>query len=902
MVLRALLVLAFMSVTPADARQGASADATTMLVLRLEQAGAAGDSAAALALGVTPDVPGLRGFAAGISARPARFIIKERDRAALSPSGERLLLEVLSEFGREATITTWRVDITDGSNSAPRRIMEMEQLTYVGGLHKLELNPNKQFEVRNLIVQGTDLTLELPAGHAFVAEAPDGPTAVVLLGRGRMRFAPPDPAERTQIRIFAGEEVLTAEFDAAFVRVRPSEFAQRFETEALIPRAVTQNDFRKATGVFEDYIGQTLQLDLTDLSRDRWSLIPAPGDLIAEVRTRRFGSLTYARSTKEAEDITLFDRRRRRNISVYASTQKLAARGRFYSEDDLVEYDVLEYDIEAAFSPERLWVEGHARVKVKIRAYALTAITLRLADPLVVRSVVSPDLGRLLPLRVVGQNGIIVNFPTALARGTELWLNVMYGGRLEPQQVDRETITGPQQESVQDQVYIPIEPQFLYSNRSYWYPQSTVTDYATAHLRISVPLEFDVVATGIAAGPATAGPPAADAGQRARKLFVFRATTPVRYLACVISRFTEVTSTRISLPATAGMTALGGDPSSADGEQSALASYALQSTAQDASTIALTVHANPRQTGRARTLANGAAAILTYYGTVIGDAPYPAFTLAVTENDLPGGHSPGYFAVLNQTLPLSPLVWRNDPVAFEGYGPYFLAHEIAHQWWGQAVGWKNYHEQWLSEGFAQYFAALYAAHDRGDDLFRNMLRQMRRWAIEQSPQGPVYLGYRLGHIKGDGRVFRAILYNKGAMVLHMLRRLLGDEQFFAGIRQFFQEWKFRKAGTDDFRSAMEKASGRNLEEFFEAWIYGYAVPTLKFTSTVTGGQAHIRLEHRGEVVPVPVTVSVAYTDGRTHEVVVPVTERVVERTLPLSGGVRSIDVNRDHASVAEFSR
>jgi hypothetical protein len=75
--------------------------------------------------------------------------------------------------------------------------------------------------------------------------------------------------------------------------------------------------------VFDEYIGQTFNIDLRDLSRERWSLIPTPGDLIAEVRTRRLGSLTYARSMKDAEDISLFDRKRRRNIAVYASPQKL---------------------------------------------------------------------------------------------------------------------------------------------------------------------------------------------------------------------------------------------------------------------------------------------------------------------------------------------------------------------------------------------------------------------------------------------------------------------------------------------------------------------------------------------------------------------------------------------------
>jgi aminopeptidase N len=247
-------------------------------------------------------------------------------------------------------------------------------------------------------------------------------------------------------------------------------------------------------------------------------------------------------------------------------------------------------------------------------------------------------------------------------------------------------------------------------------------------------------------------------------------------------------------------------------------------------------------------------------------------------------------------------VWRNDPVAFEDYPPYFLAHEIAHQWWGQAVGWKNYHEQWLSEGFAQYFAALYASHDRGDEVFDGMLRQMRRWAMEQSAQGPVYLGYRLGHIKADSRVFRAIVYNKGAMVLHMLRRLVGDDAFFTGIKLFYSRWRFRKAGTDDFRAAMEWVSGRDLSTFFSTWIYGAEIPSLKFTSAVTASDALLRFEHRGDVIPVPVTVSIAYADGRTDEIVVAVTDRVVEQTIELKGTVRSIEANRDHGAVADVSR
>jgi len=277
-----------------------------------------------------------------------------------------------------------------------------------------------------------------------------------------------------------------------------------------------------------------------------------------------------------------------------------------------------------------------------------------------------------------------------------------------------------------------------------------------------------------------------------------------------------------------------------------------------------------------------------------------SFTIALIESDLPGGHSPGYFAALNQQLPTSGLVWRNDPAAFPGYSDFFLAHELAHQWWGQAVGWRNYHEQWLSEGFAQYFAAMYAQQQRGDEGFTSVLKQLRRWGMDTTDQGPISLGYRLGHIRSESRVFRALVYNKSAAVLHMLRRLVGDDVFFRGIRRFYREARFRKVGTQDFRAAMEKESGKPLERFFDRWIYGSTLPKLKVSHRVEGNDVVLHVEQVGEIFDVPLTLTLQYADRKPVDVLVPVTDRTVDHRTPLEGVLRGVDVSKDDGTMAEI--
>ena len=121
-----------------------------------------------------------------------------------------------------------------------------------------------------------------------------------------------------------------------------------------------------------------------------------------------------------------------------------------------------------------------------------------------------------------------------------------------------------------------------------------------------------------------------------------------------------------------------------------------------------------------------------------------------------------------------------------------------------------------------------------------------------------------------------------------------------GGRRVRMECEFRKAGTCDSRRAMVRASGRDLNRCVGTWIYGSAVPRGKFSSHVTGGEALVRFEQPDEPVDVALTVTVTYQTGEPEAVVVPLADKVTERTIAIRGPVRSITANADSAALVEL--
>ncbi|MEO6148594.1 MAG: M1 family metallopeptidase [Mucilaginibacter sp.] len=176
-----------------------------------------------------------------------------------------------------------------------------------------------------------------------------------------------------------------------------------------------------------------------------------------------------------------------------------------------------------------------------------------------------------------------------------------------------------------------------------------------------------------------------------------------------------------------------------------------------------------------------------------------------------------------------------------------IAHEIGHQWFGDAVTEKGPQHVWLSEGFATYLAHIYHEHKYGrDSLNKRMLVDKRAViAFERRRHTPVV---DTTHVTDYMDLLNDNSYEKASWVLHMLRHQLGDTTFWQGIRAYYAQYKNSNANTADFMAVMEKTSGQNLQQFFKQWLYTPGHPVLKvaFDTITEKGKIVMRIEQQQE--------------------------------------------------------
>ncbi len=234
-------------------------------------------------------------------------------------------------------------------------------------------------------------------------------------------------------------------------------------------------------------------------------------------------------------------------------------------------------------------------------------------------------------------------------------------------------------------------------------------------------------------------------------------------------------------------------------------------------------------------------------------------------------------------------------------GMIFRAHEIAHQWWGIGVGFKTYHDQWLSEAFAEYSGLWFVQtllKDNEDffrilDKWKDQILSNRKYLIGSGQEaGPVWLGYRTQSSETEGD-YDLIIYKKGAWVLHMLRNMLLDvktmneDKFKSLLHEFYMAYYNKDASTEDFKKICDKYCNEDMSWFFNEWIYGTKIPEYTFsykTEKTPEGKYNITCRIKQENVPdnfkIYTILLLKFDDDKLARLKIKVTGHITEFTIP----------------------
>jgi aminopeptidase N len=240
--------------------------------------------------------------------------------------------------------------------------------------------------------------------------------------------------------------------------------------------------------------------------------------------------------------------------------------------------------------------------------------------------------------------------------------------------------------------------------------------------------------------------------------------------------------------------------------------------------------------------------ILNFFSDYI--APYPYKKLAnVQSKTIFGGMENA-----------SAIFYAENTVTGDRSSEDLLAHEIAHQWFGDMASEKSFAHVWLSEGFATYLTNLYLEKKYGREAFVDRLEKDREEVIAFTKKSsrPV-----IDSTKNLMSLLNANSYQKGGWILHMLRNEVGDLIFQKILQTYYQQFKGGNADTKDFEAIAEKVSGKELTWFFNQWLYRPGIPLLKMETKIQNNELTLFVKQQGQLFRFNLSIEIIAEDGET---------------------------------------
>ncbi|MGQ0762460.1 MAG: M1 family metallopeptidase [Acidobacteriota bacterium] len=299
-----------------------------------------------------------------------------------------------------------------------------------------------------------------------------------------------------------------------------------------------------------------------------------------------------------------------------------------------------------------------------------------------------------------------------------------------------------------------------------------------------------------------------------------------------------------------------------------------------------------------------AAPSLAYFSQTIAPYPYEKLALIIGATQFGGMENSSAIVFASTIFNLRPNEKMSARFGIPRRIESLVAHEIAHQWFGDSVTQSTWADLWLSEGFATYFAALFIEKHDGAEAFREYMRNeaANYFAYQKQRNAPLHDTETQDLMK----LLNPNNYEKGAWVLHMLRKRVGDEAFFRGMRNFYNAHREGNATSEDLRAALEKSSGKSLRQFFAQWVYGAGHPVYEWSSQATemhnsGNSVTIVLKQVQAgapfLDPVPVTVT---SEGKTISLTLSPRGKVATATVRTGKVPLSIQIDPEDTLLKEL--
>ncbi len=687
----------------------------------------------------------------------------------------------------------------------------------------MELDAGECYRVLDLNFAKQDAHIYFTSGWLVFAKPINGitPGAVfstdIEAGDGELLLMPPTRSERMSLAKFTHMPNLEEHFRTAVMAFTDDTAAQ---LRAVLERRAARKNPDMGAALAEKWtpvlqnIGNSFQVRLTGdlLSADR-----ANGLFYAGMAGKTLGNFDLLYDPRTTDQVVLgqiTEAGAHTGFDVWTEFPGRAARqDRALAPQPA--FSLSDYQIEAEIKPD-FTVEAHTRVKLHCRDNCGPAIRLLITHAMDVSGakldgraaeVFERESLRSNLIRDDGNGEFLVVSPEPLAAGSDHVLEIEHAGKV---------------------ILKGANDVFFVGARGTWYPRAS-HDFTRYELTFRYPADLSVVATGVRATDRTEG---------YERITKWRTPEPIRFAGFNLGRYQTVALDRggyhIEVCANRGMLPRPPAPPM-------LLPVAPPVYRHKDEHPLLPVPLAPlNPAARMRDIAAHVSDALEFYASLFGPAPIQKLTVAPIPGSF-GQSFPGL--VYLSTLSYMNKADRPAPARGQYQDTFFSevldAHEVAHQWWGNLMAPASYHDEWISEGLADYSALMYLEKRKGVQAMDTVLDRYRTSLLEKTTggatiesAGPIVWGLRLLTSETPD-AWRRITYEKGAWIFHMLRRRLGDDNFRAMLREICEQYRFRPFATADLLQVARKYSrGADLNTFFDAWVEGTGIPAVSVTYDV----------------------------------------------------------------------